>query len=74
MSLYEGRAVLPVLALRGLVTFPKTLIHLDITEKIHISAIQDAMKHSRFIFLALENVEAGKESGKQSLHGAFDQY
>ncbi len=68
MSLYEGRAVLPVLALRGLVTFPQTLIHLDITEKIHISAIQDAMKHSRFIFLALENVEAGRESGNLSIN------
>ena len=68
MSLYEGRAVLPVLALRGLVTFPKTLIHLDITEKIHISAIQDAMKHNRFIFLALENVEAGRESGNLSIN------
>ena len=68
MSLYEGRAVLPVLALRGLVTFPKTLIHLDITEKIHISAIQDAMKHSRFIFLALENVAAGRESGNLSIN------
>ena len=68
MSLYEGRTVLPVLALRGLVTFPQTLIHLDITEKIHISAIQDAMKHSRFIFLALENVEAGRESGNLSIN------
>ncbi len=68
MSLYEGRAVLPVLALRGLVTFPKTLIHLDITEKIHIAAIQDAMKHDRFIFLALENVEAGRESGNLSIN------
>ena len=68
MSLYEGRAVLPVLALRGLVTFPKTLIHLDITEKIHIAAIQDAMKHDRFIFLALENIEAGRESGNLSIN------
>ena len=68
MSIYEGRTVLPVLALRGLVTFPQTLIHLDITEKIHISAIQDAMKHSRFIFLALENVEAGRESGNLSIN------
>lgn len=68
ISLYENRAVLPVLALRGLVTFPTTLIHLDITEKIHISAMQDAMKHDRFIFLSLENTEAENESGNLSIN------
>lgn len=68
MSLYEGRAILPVLALHGLVTFPKTLIHLDVTEKIHIAAVQEAMKDNKFVFLALENLSDSKGNGDTNIY------
>ena len=77
MSLYEGRAVLPVLALRGLVTFPKTLIHLDITEKIHIAAIQDAMKAAQNANDVLEKKIYGKindvEDSAQDANDALEE-
>lgn len=42
---------LPVLPLRGLVVFPKSLIHFDVGRKKSIAAINKAMKNDQLIFL-----------------------
>ena len=43
---------LPVLPLRGMVVFPKSVIHFDVGRKTSISAIDRAMKGDRLIFLS----------------------
>lgn len=44
----------PVLPLRGLVVFPKSLIHFDVGRRKSISAINKAMKKDQLIFLATQ--------------------
>ncbi len=45
---------LPVLPLRGMVVFPKSVIHFDIGRKNSVSAINQAMKADRLIFLSAQ--------------------
>ena len=45
---------LPVLPLRGMVVFPKSVIHFDVGRKQSISAINRAMKEDQLIFLAAQ--------------------
>ncbi len=45
---------LPVLPLRGMVVFPKAVIHFDVGRKHSIAAINKAMKEDQLIFLAAQ--------------------
>lgn len=50
----DNLILLPVLPLRGLVVFPKALIHFDVGRKKSISAINAAMKNDQLIFLVTQ--------------------
>lgn len=50
----ENNLVLPVLPLRGLVVFPKTLIHFDVGRSKSIAAIKKAMKGNQLLFLSAQ--------------------
>ena len=45
---------LPVLPLRGLVVFPKAIIHFDVGRKHSVAAINRAMRDDRLIYLAAQ--------------------
>lgn len=45
---------IPVLPLRGLVVFPKSLIHFDVGRKKSITAIKKAMESNQLIFLSAQ--------------------
>ena len=47
----QKNLTLPVLPLRGLVVFPKSLIHFDVGRKKSITAINKAMKADQLVFL-----------------------
>lgn len=49
-----GNVTVSVLPLRGLVVFPKTLIHFDVGRKKSIAAINKAMKNNQLIFLSAQ--------------------
>lgn len=51
---YKDTLQLPVLPLRGMVVFPKSVIHFDVGRKNSISAIDKAMKGDRLIFLSAQ--------------------
>lgn len=42
---------IPIIALRGLVLFPKMVLHFDVGRKKSISALKNAMEHSQHVFL-----------------------
>ena len=44
----------PVLPLRGLVVFPKSLIHFDVGRQKSITAIKKAMETNQLIFLSAQ--------------------
>lgn len=56
-----GNVAVPVLPLRGLVVFPKTLIHFDVGRKKSIVAINRAMKNNQLIFLSAQKDAAQNE-------------
>lgn len=57
----SNNLTVPVLPLRGLVVFPKTLIHFDVGRKKSITAINRAMNKDQTIFLATQKDAAGNE-------------
>lgn len=57
----SGNITVPVLPLKGLVVFPKTLIHFDVGRKKSIVAINRAMKNNQLIFLAAQKDAAQNE-------------
>ena len=57
--------IVPVLPLRGLVVFPKALIHFDVGRKKSISAINKAMKRDQLIFLSTQ-IDASSNEPKLS--------
>ena len=52
---------LPVLPLRGMVVFPKSVIHFDVGRKQSIAAVNRAMKSDQRIFLAAQKDPAQNE-------------
>ena len=50
----KNNMTLPVLPLRGLVVFPKSLIHFDVGRTKSIAAINYAMKNEQLVFLATQ--------------------
>jgi len=45
---------LPMIALRGLVLFPKMVLHFDVGRKKSVMALNDAMKKNQLVFLAAQ--------------------
>ena len=54
MSLENNLVRIPLVALRGLVVFPGMKLHFDVGRAKSISAIEDAMKNNRRVFLAAQ--------------------
>lgn len=63
-----GNVTIPVLPLRGLVVFPKTLIHFDVGREKSIAAINRAMKNDQLIFLAAQKDAAQNEPSVLDLY------
>ena len=58
-------ATLPVVALRGLVIFPKMMLHFDIGRKKSAAALNAAMEGEREIFLVAQK-DLQEDDPKQS--------
>ena len=50
----ESIAELPVIPLRGLVVFPKMILHFDVGRKKSIEALKDAMQEGQRVFLVCQ--------------------
>ena len=62
MSFTENEILnLPVLPLRGLVVFPKTLLHFDVGRRKSQKAIEIAMNNDQYIFLVAQRDPSVKE-------------
>lgn len=67
METYNNIYNIPVLPLRGLVVFPKTMLHFDVGRQMSQSAINSAMKRNQLIFLVAQKDPSVKEPGENDL-------
>lgn len=67
METYNNIYELPVLPLRGLVVFPKTMLHFDVGRQQSQTAINIAMKKEQMIFLVAQKNPAVKEPSENDL-------
>ena len=61
METYNNIYNLPVLPLRGLVVFPKTMLHFDVAREQSKRAVKTAMNNNQLIFLVAQKDPALKE-------------
>ncbi|MEG1886948.1 MAG: endopeptidase La [Oscillospiraceae bacterium] len=59
---------LPMLALRGVVVFPKTVIHFDVGRKKSIFALDEAMNNDQTIFLLTQRDAVEEEPERKDLY------
>lgn len=64
----NNNLTVPVLPLRGLVVFPKSLIHFDVGRKKSIVAINKAMKNDQLIFLSTQKDAVENEPSIMDLY------
>ena len=70
MELNDNNTItLPVLPLRGMVVFPRSIIHFDVGRKQSISAINRAMKSDQLIFLAAQKDKLDCDFCQMAHHG-----
>lgn len=53
-EIFDGGAFLPIVPMRGIVAFPKSMLHLEIGRKKTASGLNFAMKSNRYVFLTLQ--------------------
>ena len=58
----------PVLPLRGLVVYPKSLIHFDVGRDKSVQAIRRAMEHDQLIFLVAQKDPTGNDPKYKDLY------
>jgi hypothetical protein len=46
--------IMPMIAMRGIVLFPKVVLHFDVGRKKSIAALNDAMKKDQLVFLSAQ--------------------
>lgn len=59
---------LPAIAIRGLVMFPKMVLHFDVARKKSILALNQAMQGDQKIFLVTQKVSRVENPGKEDLY------
>jgi len=60
--------ILPAVAMRGIVCFPRLVMHFDVARKMSINAIKEAIKGDRFIFLTAQKDSFVDEPEKDDLY------
>ena len=64
-TIMKQTAALPMLALRGLVVFPNTLIHFDVVREKSLLALENAMVNKQLVFASMQT-DATIENPKPS--------
>ena len=64
---------LPVVPLRGLVVFPESRVHFEITRQSSILALKAAMREDQEIFFVMQKDILSEEPGIEQLHSLGDQ-
>ncbi len=68
METLSNAAVMPVVALRGLVVFPGMFIHFDVARSKSVSAVREAMNGDRKIFLVAQKDIGVEEPEAEDLY------
>ena len=64
----ENERVLPMLALRGLVVYPKMMVNFEIGRKKSIDAVEEVMKGDRNIFLLTQKDMREQDPTRKDLY------
>ncbi|MGN1481425.1 endopeptidase La [Porcipelethomonas sp.] len=64
----NNELMLPAVAMRGLVCFPRFVMHFDVAREISIKAVETALKNDRLVFLTAQKDIYTEEPGDEDLY------
>ena len=65
---FEAVGILPVLALRGLVVFPDSVIHFDVARSLSVEAVNAAMKDNQMMFVTTQKDPLKSRPAEEDLY------
>lgn len=64
----DNALIFPAVAMRGIVCFPRLVMHFDVAREISVNAVKEAIKGNRFIFLTAQKDSFVDEPTKDDLY------
>ncbi len=64
----DNALIFPAVAMRGIVCFPRLVMHFDVAREISVNAVKEAVKGNRFIFLTAQKDSFVDEPTKDDLY------
>jgi ATP-dependent Lon protease len=65
---YLDYEIYPVIPMRGVVAFPKMVVHFDVTREKSINAIKEALKNDRKVFVVTQKDVFSEDIKKEDLY------
>lgn len=59
---------MPMIALRGTVVFPKTVVHFDVSREKSVQAVENAMKGEQLVFLSAQMDDSIEEPKREDIY------
>ena len=59
---------MPMIALRGTVVFPKTVVHFDVSREKSVQAVENAMKGEQLVFLSAQMDDAIEDPKREDIY------
>ncbi len=66
--LNEEKTYIPAVAMRGLVCFPRLIMHFDVAREMSVRAVEEALKNDRRIFLTAQKDVFSENPGEEDLY------
>ncbi|HCO29524.1 MAG TPA: endopeptidase La, partial [Lachnospiraceae bacterium] len=59
---------MPMIALRGTVVFPKTVVHFDVSREKSVQAVENAMKGEQLVFLSAQMDDSIEDPKREDIY------
>lgn len=66
--LNEEKVYMPAVAMRGLVCFPRLIMHFDVAREISVKAVEESLKNDRMVFLTAQKDVYVEEPQEEDLY------
>lgn len=67
-ELLNDNVYMPAVAMRGLVCFPRLVMHFDIAREVSVKAVEEALKNDRLVFLTAQKDVYVEHPGEDDLY------
>lgn len=67
-EMLKDNVYMPAVAMRGLVCFPRLVMHFDIARELSVKAVEESLKNDRLVFLTAQKDVYIERPGEEDLY------